>query len=305
MASQESMLCMEVWGGIEPVDTAVRLPGLDCWVYAKPYAESGTGGDIHYLSSCATGRVTRLLVADVSGHGATVSQTAIMLRDLMREYVNYLDQTRFVEALNARFSDMSSAGMFATAVIATYFAPTGHLTLCNAGHPSPLLYRQSEKKWSLLKPEESSLPLGIEKVFKYDQFTVKLRPGDLVLCYTDSFIESYKNKEDFVGMDGLLELAGALSQPEASGLISRMLQSVGGLNPRNLRDDDVTALVFQVVANEQAPSGRQKLRAAGRFIRSAISRPFSAPWPDFSLPNIGGAIVPALNRMWKRGKSDE
>jgi hypothetical protein len=40
-------------------------------------------------------------------------------------------------------------------------------------------------------------------------------------------------------------------------------------------------------------------------MRSALSRPLSAPWPELSLPNIGGAIVPALNRLWKRGKLHE
>ena len=54
------------------------------------------GGDVYYVSACATGRITRLLVADVSGHGANVRDTAISLRDLMRQYVNHIDQTRFV-----------------------------------------------------------------------------------------------------------------------------------------------------------------------------------------------------------------
>mgnify|MGYP003350521956 CR=1 FL=1 len=43
-----------------------------------------------------------LLVADVSGHGREVSEIAVTLRDLMRRFVNYLDQSRFVEELVRR-----------------------------------------------------------------------------------------------------------------------------------------------------------------------------------------------------------
>jgi serine phosphatase RsbU (regulator of sigma subunit) len=292
---------MEVWGGIEPVNTTVRLPGLDCWVYAKPYAGSQAGGDVHYLSSCATGRIIRFLLADVSGHGAKVAQTAIMLRDLMRQYVNYLDQSKFVAAINEQFAEMASLGTFATAIVATYFAPTRHLTLCNAGHPSPLLYRRAENRWSLLKGTQSSLPLGIEKVTDYEQFSVQLQPGDLVMSYTDSLMESYKKEEDFVGMDGLVEIANGFADPKASAVIQHMLDKLSVMHPKNLRDDDVTALVFEAVAEEQYPTWKQKLGAAGRFFRSAVSHPLAMPRPDFKLANIGGAIIPALGRKW-RGK---
>jgi sigma-B regulation protein RsbU (phosphoserine phosphatase) len=57
---------MEVWGGNAAIDNGVIMPGLDAWVYARPYQQQAAGGDIHYVSSCATGRIIRLLVADVS-----------------------------------------------------------------------------------------------------------------------------------------------------------------------------------------------------------------------------------------------
>src|SRR3954463_4641873 len=106
----EHMTCMEVWGGNQIVDTAVQLSGLDAWVYSKPYANSSEGGDVHYVSSCATGRITRLLLADVSGHGAKVSSTAAELRNLMRKFVNRIDQTGFVQSMNQQFATLAQAG---------------------------------------------------------------------------------------------------------------------------------------------------------------------------------------------------
>src|SRR3954468_9889266 len=112
------MQCMEVWGGNRAVESSVTMNGLDAWVYSKPYGENASeGGDVYYVSSCATGRITRLLVADVSGHGSAVGGIAGNLRGLMRKYVNYIDQTRFVREMNTQFTSMASAGGFATALV--------------------------------------------------------------------------------------------------------------------------------------------------------------------------------------------
>src|ERR1700682_5962792 len=137
----QHMQCMEVWGGSQLTSRSVEFGGLEAWVYSKPYGQAQRGGDVYYASSCATGRITRLLLADVAGHGHSVASTAADLRTLMRRFVNRLDQTEFVRLLNLQFATLSRAGTFATAIVGTFFAPSGRLTVCNAGHPRPLLYR--------------------------------------------------------------------------------------------------------------------------------------------------------------------
>src|SRR4029077_15483753 len=51
----QHMQCMEVWGGSQLASSGVELGGLDLWVYRKPYGEAPRGGDVYYVSSCATG----------------------------------------------------------------------------------------------------------------------------------------------------------------------------------------------------------------------------------------------------------
>ena len=85
---EERMACMEVWGGTRATSSHFVVPGLDVWVYSQPHLGHESGGDVYYLSSCASGRITRLLVGDVSGHGAEASPVATKLRDIMRKNVN-------------------------------------------------------------------------------------------------------------------------------------------------------------------------------------------------------------------------
>ena len=127
---------MEVWGGNCAADKWFRMPGLNAWVYSQPYAQGRSGGDVYYLSSCASGRITRMLLADVSGHGEGISEVAVGLRDLMRRNVNFIKQSRLVQEMNQQFAGVAELGGFATALVCSYFAPTRSLQVCSAGHPA-------------------------------------------------------------------------------------------------------------------------------------------------------------------------
>src|SRR5210317_1036271 len=94
------MHCMEVWGGNSNVDRCLTTSGLQVWIYSQPYRNATNGGDVYYVSSCASGRITRLLLADVSGHGQMVADVASRLRDLMRDNVNTIGHRPFVAAMN-------------------------------------------------------------------------------------------------------------------------------------------------------------------------------------------------------------
>ena len=108
---QHLMQCMEVWGGNRAADHGVVMPGLDAWIFSRPYAsEAGAGdagGDVHFVSSCGTGRIARMVIADVSGHGHSVANAAQSLRVLMRRFMNYLDQSAcgaYVESIGGTVS---------------------------------------------------------------------------------------------------------------------------------------------------------------------------------------------------------
>ncbi|MGD0769348.1 MAG: PP2C family protein-serine/threonine phosphatase [Tepidisphaeraceae bacterium] len=303
------MRCMEVWGGSESTTQVVRLGGLDAWVYSKPYGNAGFGGDVYYASSCATGRINRLLLADVSGHGDSVAESAAGLRSLMRRYVNFLDQTKFVRALNRQFAAMSRQGRFATALATTFFAPSRVLTVCNAGHPPPLLYSVSTRAWSILeKPrghEESAsnIPLGILDITDYQQFDVELEVGDLVLCYTDALTESHDADGQMFGPEGLLRIVETVDAEAGDNFIQALLEKISARSAGNLSEDDVTVMLLRPSARPPRVRLRHKFGAMLRFtaavFRSIDPRAERPPLPDFKLANIGGAIIPRLGKRWR------
>ena len=305
--STQQMQCMEVWGGSQLTARGVQLGGLDAWVYSKPYHEARSGGDVYYASSCATGRITRLLLADVAGHGTPVAAAAADLRTLMRRFVNRLDQAEFVRLLNQQFGALSREGVFATAIVSTFFEPSRRLTVCNAGHPRPLLYRTVQRQWDFLgqegpagPPGPRNLPLGILDLTDYDQFDLELEPGDCLLGYTDALIESRDADGEMLGEAGLLRITRLLGDLEPQQLIETLVAEIAERHPENLSGDDATVLVLRATGRPLRFSLREKLGAMVRFAGSLV-RAERPPLPDANLANVGGAIIPALGRRWRVG----
>lgn len=304
------MPCMEVWGGNQAVNYGVVMSGLDAWLYSRPYDEGSGGGDVHYVSSCATGRITRMLVADVAGHGDAVASISDALRHLMRRYVNHIDQTRFVMSLNREFAALTDGGRFATSIVATFFSPTSTLSLSNAGHPWPLLYRRKSGQWSVIQPPERSrdaiadLPLGIVEQSSYSRQDLSLGVGDLVILYTDALPESRNADGEELGTQGLLEMVRGLDPQRPDELVAALLAAVRERAGGRLDGDDVTVLLIR--PNGLAPRVPWKdrvlapLRVARGVGRAIVRRGEPAPLPEASLVSLGGAFVTALNRRGRR-----
>ena len=272
----EHMKCLEVCGGSQLTSRGVVIGGLDAWVYSKPHGQAQRGGDVYYASSCAAGRISRLLLADVSGHGTSVASIAADLRTLMRRFINRWDQVEFVRLLNQQFSTLSKRGTFATAIVSTFFAPSRRLTLCNAGHPRPILYRASRQEWSLLGRESPrptgliNLPLGIMSITEYEHFDIELEPGDCLVTYTDALIESSDADGEILGEEGVLRLLKLLGEVEPEKLIDALLGEIAERYPENLSADDVTLLILRANGGAQSYTLGVKMRGALRMAGSAL-----------------------------------
>lgn len=296
------MVCMEVAGGNVAYEGGLSLPGLEAWVITRPYRGETGGGDVHYVSSCASGRITRMLVADVSGHGERVVKTSAALRDIMRKYVNYVDQTRVVRAINTAFGGVS-AGRFATAVVATFWEPTSRLVLCNAGHPRPLKMRARDGAWTALSLKGSgggdgdeilNLPLGIEELTRYEQIGTRMRLNDCVLVYTDALIEVSGPDGRQLGEQGLLAMLAGRSTDNPTWFLRTLLGDLTDWAGGSLGDDATAMLIKRTATRASFLVG---LGSPLRIARAALARRKGEPvgWPERRADNILGTFLPWLN----------
>ena len=258
----QALQCMEIWGGNQATDRAVATPGLDLWVYSRPHEGAEGGGDVHYVSLCGGGMITRFILADVSGHGASVAELARSLRALMRKNINRKDQGRLVQALNREFSDLAKLSRFATAVVVTYLTKGDRLTVCNAGHPRPLHRRAATGEWAVLSHDTtatdsgpSDLPLGVLDETGYTQLELPLGRGDLVLFYTDALTEAEDTAGRQLGEAGLLDLVRRLDQTNPAAVPAALVAELDAFRGGRPAGDDLTFLLLHHNAGPTRPPG--------------------------------------------------
>lgn len=245
------MTCVEVWGGTRRSDRRLATPGLDIHVFSEPYGGHDAGGDIHFVSTCGRGHITRLLLADVSGHGDWVAELGATLRDLLKRHIHTIDNSDLARALNDEFAALAQGGHFATAVIATYFAPTDQLIVVNAGHPRPLWYPADEGRWRLLADDAAddadapaNLPLGVISGTDYRQFVVNLTPGDRVVLYSDALAEAADADGAQLGEQGLLDAARRINSDDVKDFNDRLVGAAADHRAGRPANDDATVITL-------------------------------------------------------------
>lgn len=255
-----TLRCLEVWGGSDSADHAASVPGLDISVRSRPLG-GDAGGDLYLISSCSSGLITRMLLADVSGHGEQVAEFSRQLRTAMHKSINTIDQSKLARALNEAFEQIGGGEKFATALLMTYYAPLEHLIIVNAGHPPPLLSRAGSGSWEpidlkhadVIRSEDNdlrvgfkNLPLGIVGSTNYEQFAIRVHPGDRVVAYTDAFSEARDPASgEILGIAGLAALLDGVERPEDGHLAGAILDAIDQ-SRYELGDDDRTLLTLSL-----------------------------------------------------------
>ena len=245
------MHCMEVQGGSGSADYYFSRPGLDIWLtsHSETCAKAG-GNDLYLVSSCASGRITRMLLADICSNGLEFARTADDLRELMKKNINSIGQSRIVRQLGNQLENDSQRGTFATMLLSTYFAATRNVTICNAGHALPLLFRSNSREWSILKHTSSEVSIkeplhGVVSRDEYQQFETTLEVGDLVLNYSSALSECSDSGRHTIGCEGILDRVRQLDPHQPARLAALLTDNIRREHCDNLAGEDGTVLLCQ------------------------------------------------------------
>jgi sigma-B regulation protein RsbU (phosphoserine phosphatase) len=244
--------CGQTWSGSGVTSGVMMLPGLEVWVQSVPAGEAHAGGDVHYLSNCPECIVSRIALADVSGHGDQVVAFADALRHLMVKYLTALDQEALMRDLNRATRLALGSLHYATMLAVGWHGLKGRLVLTNAGHPPPMWYRAALKSWTWLEIDRGSAkaagaPLGLLDDIQYFRRVIKLQEGDLVVLYSDGASEALNNDGIELGRDGLMSLAGECAVDSAATCGAGLAQSLLSFRGDVSAQDDQTVIVLRAL----------------------------------------------------------
>ena len=241
--------CAEVFGGIEVLDLDVCTRGLSASIHSTA-SGARKGGDVYYFSVCSSDLLTRVVVADVRGHGEKVSHLSGWLYESLQQRMNTLDGGGVLADLNALchrhgFDAMTTAAVF------SYYIADSNLYFSYAGHPPAFIRTGAE--WRVLPmPEKrgpANLPLGALGTTRYDQEQVRVGPGDRLFVYTDGLTECTNAEGEFFGdtrLAGALERAAREPLVEVKNAVAKAVAAHAG---GSVLDDDCTFMAIEVNAS--------------------------------------------------------
>ncbi len=238
--AQELALAGEIQASFLP-DALPNIAGWQLAATLEPARE--TSGDFYDLIPLSNGRFG-LVIADVVNKGMGAALYMALCRTLIRTYaVEHDTQPDLVfKAANRRILLDTHTKLFVTVFYGVLEPTTGLLTYCNAGHNPPYLLTD-QNKGPVQALRRTGMPLGIFNEVTWEQKSVQLAPGDVLVLYTDGIPEAQNRKEAFFGDERLQELIqsnqGRSAQEIQAALLAEVREFRGGAS----QDDDITLMV--------------------------------------------------------------
>jgi sigma-B regulation protein RsbU (phosphoserine phosphatase) len=227
---------------------AREVPGLDLAAANVPARE--LGGDFYDFLPYGEGRLA-LALGDVSGKGTAAALYASLAIGTVREIVvdHAIEPASMLALLNQRLHGARLESRFIAMLFAIYEAPTRRLTLANAGGPYPLLVRDGQVQTIRLE----GVPLGLLPGTQYEETTLELQPGDMVLFASDGILESENIEKEEFGQERLADLLSAVSMEDSARAIAeQVLQATDGHSGVGVAPHDDRTLVVLRVTDETA-----------------------------------------------------
>lgn len=225
------------------------LPGYSFHAHYDPAYE--VGGDFYDFIQLPDGRLA-ILIGDVSGKGVPAALLmARMASELRVCALSEREPAQVMTRVNRALIEMGHTDMFVTAIYMVLDPLRRRLVWSNAGHLPPFVRHAQDGNRVEPLEEVVSLALGILPDTRYDEDSLVLDQGDVVLLFTDGVVEA-KNRqgEEF----GFVRLAQAVAQGQSSGeMLSKVLTAVSTHVGGEAQYDDVTIVTLgHPGANEPA-----------------------------------------------------
>jgi Stage II sporulation protein E (SpoIIE) len=205
------------------------------------------GGDFYDVFGIRDGGVA-LVIGDVSGKGVP----AALLMGVIHGAVRSSSWTESAshhegesERLNRLLCEHASGDRFASMFWCYYDSRAGMLRYVNAGHCPSLLAAKRNGQLEMVRLEAGGPVLGVLPEARYEQASLELRAGDVLILYTDGLIEATNSVGEEYGEVRLRDLLASLPNSRPEEIRRAIVESVGKFLGATSPQDDLTFVIAQ------------------------------------------------------------
>jgi sigma-B regulation protein RsbU (phosphoserine phosphatase) len=221
------------------------LPGLEYTGFCR--SARFVGGDYFDLLPLENGSFAFTL-GDVSGKGvpAAVLMASIhtLLRSLLSENWRNLGET--VGRLNEAMHLTSSGDRYSTLFCGIVNPDRSEMRCVNAGHIPPLIIRSNGE---VDRPVGADFPVGMLRGTTYQERTVPLTPGSVVVCVSDGLTEVKNDKFEFWDEQIIEDVARKHRDGSLDLMTNAFIEAADAWAAGSEQHDDMTAVAVRISAN--------------------------------------------------------
>jgi serine phosphatase RsbU (regulator of sigma subunit) len=243
---EENKAATKVQRGFLPQSFPI-LPGYE--FYAHYTAARTVGGDYYDFIPLPNGKLA-VLLGDVSGKG--VPAALLMARMSGEARVSMLTQPNVAEAITHLNEQLMMANLedrYVTLSAAVIDPASHRIDLVSAGHLSPWVYRDSERRLEkVFKKDTGDFPVGWVPGHRYTSYPLTLGPGDSLIVYTDGIEDAQPASGQRFAEDGVVRTVDvairAVDKLAAREIGARIVQAVQTHAGNHPQFDDIALVCF-------------------------------------------------------------
>ncbi|MBM4467848.1 MAG: cyclic nucleotide-binding domain-containing protein [Chloroflexi bacterium] len=221
------------------------LPGFNCAARNRPARQ--VGGDFYDVIPLSRGRVG-LVMADVSDKGLAAALYMALTRSLIHAEAKHSSSPRKVLLkIHRLLLEMGQADMFVTAFYGVLDPAQHTLRYSRAGHDRPLLFSPTTGECRFLAADGTLL--GYFEEVRLEEVDLDLRPGDLLVLYTDGITDANSPTGEFFGVERLRETVCAAGGLDPQSLCDLIFDRVERFQAGTVQHDDMALLVVKATTD--------------------------------------------------------
>ncbi|MEU9119474.1 PP2C family protein-serine/threonine phosphatase [Streptomyces sp. NPDC048506] len=217
--------------------TLPRLPkGWHHEMALRPAGGQSFSGDFVVASRTHGGSILEVVLTDVSGKGMDAASRALLLSGAFGGLLGSLPPHGFLPAANGYLLRQDWDEGFATSVHLVLDLESGDYELLSAGHLPALQLSAGSGRWEE-KPGDGPL-LGVYDGAQFDPVKGTLRPGDVLMLFTDGLVEA-ADRDIAEGIDRLTGEADRYVASGFAGAAWHLIEAVA----KDVNDDRALLLI--------------------------------------------------------------
>lgn len=193
-----------------------------------------------------------VVIADVAGHSFGSALLMVEARTVLhaRTGAGSSPAQLLASANELLYDDLNRAELQISVFSARLDSKAGTVTYANAGHVRPFLYRAGSADMEELDAE--GLLLGIFREVAFEERECPLRPGDLLLFYTDGACDVENGSGEFFGPDRLRRVIIDMKDHDAEEILDAIFRNLARFSGGKPLSDDISLVVVKAVADSLA-----------------------------------------------------